>query len=201
MPCASSSPAVPAQARVRAAHTSTPASRPANMSSSVHPPQLTQGRRAPHALLLPMCTGQGAGRHQGFRVFLSQLCQRSCTKEGRLALPILLLAPRRPPCAHPWRRQGRADMLPEVRNPPELWAPWHAAFRQVWRWGHHGATGPSPLAALDALVWPRPQESPAQAGHQTRRALSAEAPGRGLARGPTSLVPLWAAVGTDAELD
>lgn len=44
MPCASSSPAVPAQARVRAAHTSTPASRPANMSSSVHPPQLTQGQ-------------------------------------------------------------------------------------------------------------------------------------------------------------
>lgn len=85
--------------------------------------------------------------------------------------------PRGAPHAHPWRRQGRAAMLPEVRNPPELWAPWHAALLQVWRWGRHGATGPSPLAALDVLVWPRPQESPAQAGPQTRRALGAEAPG------------------------
>lgn len=129
-------------------------------------------------MLLPMCAGQGAGRHQGFRVFLSQLCQWSCTKEGRLALPVLLLAPRSSPCAPVEEAgQGRAAMLPEVRNPPELWAPWHAALLQAWRWGHHGATGPSPLAALDVLVWPRPQESLAQAARQTRRALGAEAPG------------------------
>lgn len=163
MPCASSSPAVPARARVRAAHASTPA------SPSKH-----------EQLCAPLAADAGAGG-------LPTLCFCPCvqcreqagTRDSECSSPSFAsgAAPRRagwlcPSCCWPrgdlpvrTHGGGRAEMLPEVRNPPELWAPWHAALLQVWRWGRHGATGP------------RPQESPAQAACQTRRALGAETPG------------------------